>query len=188
MTVFVSSGAGSNSRLVCSHIRKGKDSVNKYSNLPLFVTRTATFSACRLYRYSLDIVWDKTKPLAAFIGLNPSTADEVQDDPTVRRCRGFAESWGCGGMRMLNAFAFRATLPSVMKAVKEPIGRDNNLAVLIRGCTGPHVACWGIHGKHLGRGEDIRLALSDLKCLGRTKNGSPKHPLYLRGDTKLQAF
>lgn len=148
--------------------------------------RTAAFSPCRLYRYTLDIVWDDTKPLAAFIGLNPSTADEVKDDPTVRRCRGFAEQWGCGGMRMLNIFAYRATLPADMQAVEDPVGSENDLQIPLIGCTGPHVACWGIHGKHLGRGAAVLQNLSGLQCLGRTANGSPKHPLYLPGATQLE--
>ena len=88
-------------------------------SLSLFVQRSAEFSECRLYRYSLRIAWDPALPLASFIGLNPSTADEWQDDPTVRRCRIFAESWNCGGLLMLNAFAFRATLPADMKKVEE---------------------------------------------------------------------
>ena len=67
-------------------------------SLSLFVQRSAEFSECRLYRYSLRIVWGTALPLASFVGLNPSTADEWQDDPTVRRCRTFAESWNCGGL------------------------------------------------------------------------------------------
>lgn len=113
--------------------------------------RSASFSPCRRYRYWLRIVWDDSKPLAAFIGLNPSTADEVKDDPTVRRCRNFASSWGCGGMVMFNLFPFRATLPTVMKVEADPDGdwtKDDLLASLKSMCTGPWVACWGTHGSH----------------------------------------
>ncbi|WP_263418699.1 DUF1643 domain-containing protein [Terriglobus albidus] len=158
----------------------------------LFVKRDATFSPCRRYRYTLTIVWDDSKPLAAFIGLNPSTADEVQDDPTIRRCRDFAALWGCGGMVMLNLFAFRATDPNVMKAEREPIGEGNTLVELVTkfGVTGPLVAAWGKHGRHLDRGAQVKTLFSltgrDLQCLGLNKDGSPKHPLYLAKVTKLQ--
>ncbi len=153
---------------------------------PLLEKRIATFSLCRSYRYKLQIVWDETKPLAAFIGLNPSTADETQDDPTVRRCRGFAESWGCGGIRMLNLFAYRATLPAFMKLAEDPIGAENRLADFLEGCNGPHVACWGANGSHRGRAEFISRLPPELQCLGRNSDGSPKHPLYLKADTKLE--
>lgn len=151
-------------------------------------SRTASFSPCRSYRYSLKIIWDQSKLTAVFIGLNPSTADEVQDDPTIRRCKDFAASWDCGGMVMLNLFAFRATEPKVMKAHAFPIGGDNRLDVLMQGHAGPRVACWGTHGAHLDLGEHMRKAIPGLQCFGRNRDGSPKHPLYLRKATRLEAF
>ncbi|MFC6644511.1 DUF1643 domain-containing protein [Granulicella cerasi] len=157
----------------------------KYSVDPLFVKRTAKFSPCRLYRYTLDIVWDESLPMAAFIGLNPSTADEFQDDPTVRRCRGFAEREGCGGMRMLNIFGYRATDPKVMLAIEDPVGVGNVLHKLIAPIAGPRIACWGSHGMHLGRGAAVAAKIPGLMCFGWNANGMPKHPLYLRADAKL---
>jgi hypothetical protein len=162
--------------------------MTRFSNSPLFVSRSAKFSKCRRYRYSLEIVWDATKPIAAFIGLNPSTADEVDDDPTIRRCRGFAESWGCGGMRMLNLFAFRTPKPKVMLAEDDPGGPENDLRDLLEGVTGPRVACWGTHGHHLEMGNFYREMLPGLQCFGRNRDGSPKHPLYLRSTTRLEKF
>lgn len=162
--------------------------MSKYTNDPLFISRSAKFSDCRRYRYFLDIVWDVTKPKAAFIGLNPSTADEVNDDPTIRRCRGFAESWGCGGMRMLNLFALRATDPKVMLIDADPGGPENDLCDLLDGITGPRVACWGTHGLHMEMGNYYREMLPDLQCFGRNRDGSPKHPLYLRATTRLEKF
>ena len=81
--------------------------------------KTATFSECRKYRYTLWRRWDGlfASGYAMFIGLNPSTADETNDDPTIRRCIGYARDWGYGGLCMTNLFAFRATLPKNMKAV-----------------------------------------------------------------------
>lgn len=160
----------------------------KFTNDPLFITRSAKFSECRQYRYSLEIVWDVTKPIAAFIGLNPSTADELQDDPTIRRCRGFAESWGCGGIRMLNLFAFRATMPKNMLREFDCVGEDNHLPELLQGCTGPHVACWGTHGYHMDRGPKVKAKIPNLQCFGRNRDGSPKHPLYIRATTRLEPF
>ncbi len=162
----------------------------KYKNDPLLVERTARFSRCRSYRYTLDIVWDDRLPMAAFIGLNPSTADEYQDDPTVRRCRGFAESWSCGGMRMLNLFAYRATLPADMKAQADPVGAGNRLPKLLQGITGPRIACWGTHGSHKERARrvSVQLGAAALECLGMNADGSPKHPLYLRSDSQAQPY
>ena len=77
-----------------------------------FIYKNATFSSCRAYRYSLSRIWDKKKKLVLLIGLNPSTADEKVDDPTIRRCVNYAKNWGYGGFLMVNLFAYRTTLPS----------------------------------------------------------------------------
>lgn len=152
----------------------------------------AVFTRDRLHRYTL---WRRFQPQAeigrmiAFIGLNPSTADETQNDPTVRRCIGFAQDWGYDGMVMLNIFAYRATDPTVMKAIENPIGRRNTRAIR---CTAHAVdrviCCWGVHGAHRNRGPAIRNLLlkdgiSHVFHLGLTQSGHPKHPLYLRSDT-----
>lgn len=144
----------------------------------------AEFSPCRQYRYSLWRVWAgdlTTARMVAFIGLNPSTADERQDDPTVRRCKAFAQSWGYDGFWMLNLFAFRATDPQVMKACSRPVG-DENDATLKRIHTESSltVACWGLHGSHAGRSEEVlKLLDPPIHCFGMTKGGEPLHPLYL---------
>jgi len=154
-------------------------------SINLFMHREAEFSECRQYRYSLLIVWNPDFPVCAFIGLNPSTADEICDDNTVRRCRGYAESWGCGGLLMLNIFAFRATEPRVMKAQASPIGGGNTLSHIkkrLAACTGPHVAAWGTHGSFMGRGEAVAAAIPSLMCLAHNADGSPMHPLYQSKD------
>jgi hypothetical protein len=156
----------------------------------LFVNRRAEFSPDRRYRYSLTILWD-SGPMAAFIGLNPSTADEVQDDPTIRRCRGFASEWGCGGMVMLNLFAFRATDPKVMKLEPDPIGKDNTIEFLdgvLSRCDGPRIACWGRGGSHLGRSAFVLQELKGLSYLRMSKGGEPWHPLYLPKGLKPYPF
>lgn len=149
----------------------------------------ALFSKCMSYRYSLTRVWNPDNPKAgmvAFIGLNPSTADEHENDPTVTRCINYAKGWGMDGMYMLNIFAYRATDPKVMKAHPDPIGISNdNILELITGDLDVckiAVAAWGVNGTHLGRDAQVIKLLSNvkLKCLGVTKDGHPKHPLYLR--------
>lgn len=150
--------------------------------------RKALFSACRKYRYLLEIIWDDSgKPLLQVIGLNPSTADEVQDDPTIRRCKRFAKDWGYGGLLMTNLFAFRATDPKVMLKHSLPdwellenmeaISDANRRARLC-------LAAWGCHGGHLERNLDVTDLIPNLCCLGKTKKGHPKHPLYVPANTK----
>lgn len=116
-----------------------------------------------------------------FIGLNPSTADETLDDPTIRRCIAFAKAWGYGGLCMANLFAFRATDPAVMKAHPAPIGPENDMKLTMLAVdAGIVIAAWGAHGTHLGRGERVKHALAaKLHYLRLTKDGHPGHPLYL---------
>jgi hypothetical protein len=125
-----------------------------------------------------------------FIGLNPSTADETHNDPTVRRCMDFAKRWGYSAMCMTNIFAWRDTDPLKMKAAGDPIGYEND-DWLVRVAKGAHirVACWGNDGAHLGRGVQVgRMIPHDLHCLGTNADGSPKHPLYLSKLHKPQPF
>lgn len=147
----------------------------------------ATFSPCRKYRYTLSRTWDAESPPLVFIGLNPSTADETEDDPTIRRCIGFAKRDGFGGIIMLNLFAFRSTDPAGLKGVDDPVGPWNNDRIS-RACKDRAViAAWGVHGVLNRRDRDVRILLagSDLRCLGRTKDGHPRHPLYLRSDSPM---
>jgi hypothetical protein len=152
----------------------------------------AVFSANERYRFSLWRRWKEDvdrREMVAFIGLNPSTADETKDDPTIRRCRGFAKDWGYGGMMMLNIFAFRATDPEEMKAAFDPVGVGNDDALLDSSSKwGKIICCWGAHGGHLGRSERVQRRLVKYQIeayhLGLTQKGEPRHPLYLRADTK----
>ena len=143
-------------------------------------------SQCGIYRYTwwpYDFCDHQPGRFVQFIGLNPSTADEYSSDPTVRRCKQFAKDWGYSGLCMTNLFAFRATDPSVMKAVCEPIGPDNNDRLRgIASVAGIVIGAWGTHGGHLGRDREVVRLLSDvckLHYLRKTKDGFPGHPLYL---------
>lgn len=136
----------------------------------------------------LTRVWAPGPRFCVFIGLNPSTADERVDDPTVRRCILYARAWGFDAMRMLNIFAFRATDPADMKAEPDPVGEGNDEALFqYTRDASMVVACWGAHGTYLGRGVKVRRMLEptvELHALALTKSGHPGHPLYLRADLK----
>jgi hypothetical protein len=143
----------------------------------------AEFSPCRTWRYSLTRLWTQDKPYALFIGLNPSTATETVDDPTIRRCIGFAKSWGYGGMVMGNLFAFRATNPRDMMAAEDPIGPENDAWLKeLAAKAGIIIGAWGIHGAFLDRDKQVLESMPILRCLGITKAGLPRHPLYIRRD------
>ena len=144
------------------------------------ITR-ATFSKCGNYRYELSRIWDEDKPYALFVALNPSTADDQHDDPTTRRCTDFARSWKAfGGMRLVNLFAFRATLPEDLMAAKDPVGRANNRWIRrLSGEAGLVIAAWGNHGSYRSRSEAVRDMLPQAHCLRLNASGEPAHPLYL---------
>ncbi len=142
--------------------------------------KDAILSEDRKYRYVLSRIWDETKPTVMIIGLNPSTADETEDDPTIRRCINFATSWGYGGVYMLNLFAFRATEPHVMKESENPIGNDNNKYLEEYSNKCEKVVCaWGNDGDYKNRSKEILSKLKNVYYLKLNKSGEPAHPLYL---------
>jgi hypothetical protein len=144
----------------------------------------AVYSACENYRFSLTRVWEPLGRKVLFVMLNPSTATEVQNDPTVERCERRARALGFGGFRVCNIFAWRATDPRVMRAQPDPVG-DANDAAIREGCAwADSVICaWGTHGAHLDRGAQvaalIRATGAAPRHLGLSKAGHPKHPLYI---------
>ena len=149
----------------------------------------AQFSKCRTWRYALWRTWDNDKSHVMFIGMNPSTADETNDDPTIRRCINYAKAWGYGGIYMLNLFAFRATDPREMKAAADPVGPENiSYLKVYHETAGITLACWGAHGHFMRQGELIETILDNLYCLGVTKTGHPRHPLYLKANLKPIPF
>lgn len=148
---------------------------------------SAILSDCRTYRYALSRSWDESLATVVFIGLNPSTADETKDDPTIRRCIGFAKSWGYGSLVMLNLFAYRATDPTKLQLVEDPVGPDNNWHIkTVSKASDLVVAAWGNHGSLLRRSTIVKRAVPKLYHLGLTKIGEPRHPLYLKKTTKPQ--
>ena len=145
----------------------------------------AVFSDCRKYRYALWRMWNEHMPIAMIIGLNPSTADQTRNDPTITRCINFASSWGYGGVCVTNLFGFRATSPTQLKAHHDPIGKDNDAWVheMAKGAA-IKVAAWGNNGKFLNRSKKILTSLDHLHCIKMNKSGEPAHPLYLKAELK----
>lgn len=160
--------------------------------------RSASFSPCRRYRYRLSRRWRKAgkgDQFVTWIMLNPSTADETKEDPTIRRCIGFSRAWNFSALEIVNLFAFRSTDPrGLVHALAngiDPIGPENNAAI-VEACRGAGLvmAAWGAHSLAMRRAHDL-LHLSgfedvghNMMALGFTLTGQPKHPLYVRSDTK----
>lgn len=154
------------------------------------VARSARISADGLYRYRLTRAWGDGE-IAVFVMLNPSTADAAIDDPTIRRCIGFAKTWGMAGIEVVNLYAYRATNPAELWGADDPVGPDNDefLTTAAFARPGPLVAAWGVNAKPPRVMEVLSLPGFDrLQCLGTTKDGYPRHPLYVRGDTRPQAW
>jgi hypothetical protein len=152
----------------------------------------AVYSDCERYRYLLTRVW-AAGPRALFVMLNPSTATEVQNDPTVERCERRARALGYGAFRVTNIFAFRATDPMVMRAEADPVGPDNDAAILQSAVWADRIFCaWGNHGLHMGRGDQVagllRLSGLPLFHLGLTGQSQPRHPLYVGYDRQPEPW
>ena len=153
--------------------------------------KDAYISDDELYRYSLVRDWQENFPVMLFVMLNPSTADAVEDDPTIRRCIGFAERENCGAIEVVNLFAYRATDPKAMKAAEDPIGPENDQVIREALLEAEMVVCaWGAHGSFQGRSQKvldlIRGEGHKPMALGVTKAGEPRHPLYLPANAPLE--
>lgn len=159
---------------------------------------TAKISECGIYRYELTrdglSLGDDT---CAFIMLNPSTADAKQDDPTIRRCIGFARGWGFRELRIYNLFALRSPNPrdliDSLEAGIDPVGPENRATIAAGVANCKRIVCaWGAFKHPMVRreAETIQTFLreANMCCLGFTADGSPKHPLYVRADTSLHTF
>jgi hypothetical protein len=151
----------------------------------------AIISPCGMYRYTLHrripsvLRW--VRPVL-FIMLNPSTADAVRDDPTIRRCISFTKDMGGTSLTVVNLFAFRSASPLALKTMDDPIGPDNDRHIeeqVERHRLGVIVAAWGAHPFAKARADEVMRKFGPFQCLGMTKAGHPKHPLYLKAKTEL---
>jgi hypothetical protein len=166
--------------------------------LPM-TTRSAVISPNRKYRYHLFRKVARGRgPVATFIMLNPSTADHELDDPTIRKCAGFCKRWGCAELHVANLFALRATNPAELRTAHDPVGPENWIYVrqAVQNAThrrirGPVVCAWGTHGGFIGQDQAVLTLLAHLCkpiCLGFTRDGYPRHPLYVPYSAILAPF
>lgn len=148
----------------------------------------AIFSPCGRYRYALHRLWDDSKPLLMFLMLNPSTANETENDPTVERCQRRAIDMGYGGLLVGNAFALRSTDPAALYDAEDPVGPGNDEAIMFAArmaveSKGMVICGWGTHASYRGRGAQVLRMLLDAgiqpHALRVNKDGSPGHPLYI---------
>ena len=157
---------------------------------------TANISCDNVYRYDLFRWWNwcsADSSFCMFIGLNPSTATAEIDDPTLQRCVSFAKKFDCSGLCMVNLFAYRSTYPAKLYSVEDPIGPMNNETIRKNAREAKFiVAAWGTQGSKIVKGRDTEvlelLSKYHVLCLGKNKDGSPKHPLYLHRDTVPETY
>lgn len=143
----------------------------------------AIFSEDRKYRYALWRSWNGL-PRVMFIGLNPSTANENEDDPTIRRVIRFARDWGYGGVFMMNLFGIVSSNPKYLLTCPDPIGDNDKYLELYSQSSKEIVFAWGNFKEAEQRAKEIVAKFKFATCLGRNANGTPKHPLYISADTK----
>ena len=153
------------------------------------IKKSAIFSPCETYRYSLTRIWNHKKKPILFIGLNPSTADENNDDPTIRKCMHYVYQWGFGGLIMVNLFAFRATLPNDLKKSKFPVGKNNNQFIINAAQKSEMtIVAWGNDGQLYGRDNEVLELISNPMCINTNKTGQPAHPLYQKNDATPKSY
>ena len=149
----------------------------------------AIFSPCGRYRYALWRVWDNSLPMVTFIGLNPSTANQDQDDPTIRRVKAFAKDWGFGGINMVNLFGIISPYPEILTTDPNPVGVENDRWIKTKVEESEKVIfAWGNFKEADERAKSVIAQIPDAFCLKRNKNGSPGHPLYIPANTILTKF
>lgn len=156
-----------------------------------YLDTSATFNKARTHRYSLMRVLALGPRSVTFVGLNPSTADADKDDPTIRRCVGFARDWGFHRLFMANVHAFRSTDPQGLATCGDPVGPENFFIVRTMVIASELVICaWGANPLHADAYSIARWIMQrpHARHLGLTKSGAPRHPLYLRADTQPMTF
>lgn len=159
----------------------------------LFLERDAVISDCGKYRYLLRRTWDHAKPRALFVMLNPSTADAEVDDATIRSCIRLSKALSYGSFEVVNLFAYRATDPDELAKAADPVGpnNDNCIEAALHRCD-MAVCAWGAHPYAYNRASTVRSLIRSHRpavfCLGKTKAGAPKHPLYIKSGTPLETY
>ena len=155
------------------------------------MNRGACLDCTGAYRYTLWREWDTGSSKVGFVMLNPSRADAVVDDPTIRRCIGFAKTWGFGGLEVVNLFAYRTAHPRDLRTVSEPIGADNDAYLRsLPQRVDRIILAWGNGGTWLNRDRAALQMVSPrpVYCFGVTQVGQPKHPLYIPASAAVIPF
>ncbi len=147
----------------------------------------AQFSKCRKYRYALWRIWDESKPLVMYIGLNPSKANEEKTDNTITRVIGISKSLGYGGIYMMNCFPYVSTNPDDLKDFGNTALNDHWLYKVAAKCQ-DIIFAWGRFKVAKNRAVELTGMFPDAKCLIKNKDGTPRHPLYIKTNTKPQPF
>lgn len=151
-------------------------------------TTGAIFDYHKKYRYVLIRIWDNEKPKAAFIGLNPSTANEIDNDNTITKLRKVTAHNGFGGFYMLNLFAWVSRNPDDLKKVEDPLLNNDLYIDHYAGLADKIVFCWGNFKQAIGRDVIMKRKFPDAWCLDMNANKSPKHPLYCKDITELKPY
>lgn len=151
--------------------------------------KSAIVSTCGAYRYELRRTWDCQQPILLWVGLNPSTADHISDDPTNRRIADFSKRWGFGGYVLANLFAYRSISPKALKQASDPIGPENDTYLKALSRSAEQTICaWGNHGQLFNRAAEVLPMLHKPIALGVTKAQQPLHPLYCPADRQPIPF
>ena len=160
----------------------------------LFENNGAEFSPCKKYRYALWRIWDESKPIIMFIGLNPSTANETTDDATIRRVKRFAVDWGAGGVYMMNLFPLVSTNPKVLLDFYDTpfhdveLEKNNHWLCDISFKANQIIFAWGAFKEAHKRAKTVIKMFPDAKALLINQDGSPRHPLFVKGNTIPKYF
>lgn len=143
----------------------------------------AKFSHCGKYRYVLWRIWDESKPKVMFIGLNPSTANENTNDPTINRVIGMGKKWGYGGVYMLNLFTVISANPEILLTAEDPARDADWFLKVFASCCEDIIFAWGAFPEAADRAKEVIAMFPNAKALIINKDGSPRHPLYVPSNT-----
>jgi hypothetical protein len=152
------------------------------------VVKQAFFSDCGKYRYQLNRIWDESLPVAACIGLNPSTANADKNDPTINKLIMLMKSNGYGGFKMLNLFGLISANPDYLRSCSDPIADNDKWVFNVVQTCDSIIFCWGNFKQAEYRSKKYIQKYPGALCFGRNANGSPKHPLFLKGTTPIVKF
>jgi hypothetical protein len=169
-------------------MNNGQTPTDLFGEIAQSRTIGAEFSPDRKYRYALWRIWDRSRPFIMFIGLNPSTANETEQDPTITRVMNFARDWGYGGFYMANLFGIVSSKPEVLLTDPDPLGDNDQWLEKIAAECEKIVFAWGAFKQATKRAEEVKNRFPGAYCLKKTKDGHPGHPLYIAANTQPILF